>query len=287
MQPTYATSASQLLLFHTGVSVNMDYENGGSGAQTDGVYPSSEDSFVRFFKYSDNIYNINRDNLGDMEFKNIIKEQLENNKPILYTGFEPGNDGHAWNVDGYQGNNLHCNWGWGGWNNGYYSTSSMMGLTEEQSALINIIPDIYTSPVALFEYDVSDNTVIFIDLSSIINESEIESWNWDFGDETSMSNTSSYAEHTYSSSGEFSVSLTVTNIYGETGEPHTEIITIGDNILLGDVNNDGILNVLDIVSIINMVLADEYSTAADVNEDGIVNILDVVLMVNILVGGLP
>jgi len=60
-----------------------------------------------------------------------------------------------------------------------------------------------------------------------------------------------------------------------------------NTIILGDINNDGILNVLDIVAIINMILGNEYSLVADVNADGFVNIVDVVLMVNILVGGLP
>ena len=57
--------------------------------------------------------------------------------------------------------------------------------------------------------------------------------------------------------------------------------------LLGDINGDEILNVLDIVLIINMILINEYSVVADVNEDESVDVLDVVLMVNILVGGLP
>ena len=54
-----------------------------------------------------------------------------------------------------------------------------------------------------------------------------------------------------------------------------------------DVNNDTIVDILDIVLIINMILINEYSIVADVNEDGFVNILDVVIMANILVGGLP
>ena len=41
MAATYATSASQLLLFHAGVSVNMDYDWSGSGAQVVGSYPSA------------------------------------------------------------------------------------------------------------------------------------------------------------------------------------------------------------------------------------------------------
>jgi hypothetical protein len=59
------------------------------------------------------------------------------------------------------------------------------------------------------------------------------------------------------------------------------------NYILGDINEDGILNVLDIVLMVNMILNNEYSIVGDVNEDGSINILDVVLMVNILVGGLP
>jgi hypothetical protein len=59
------------------------------------------------------------------------------------------------------------------------------------------------------------------------------------------------------------------------------------NIILGDINGDEILNVLDIVLMISMILSNEYSVVADVNEDGIVNILDVIIMANILVGGLP
>ena len=56
---------------------------------------------------------------------------------------------------------------------------------------------------------------------------------------------------------------------------------------LGDVNQDGIIDVLDIVSIINMLLNNEYSITADINEDGDVNVLDVVLMVTVIFGGLP
>ena len=38
---------------------------------------------------------------------------------------------------------------------------------------------------------------------------------------------------------------------------------------------------------INMILSDDYSNTSDVNQDGVLNILDIVLMANILIGGLP
>ena len=64
-------------------------------------------------------------------------------------------------------------------------------------------------------------------------------------------------------------------------------VTIPNEVILGDINDDEILDVLDIVLMINMILSNEYNVVADVNEDGSVDILDVIVMVNILVGGLP
>ena len=61
-----------------------------------------------------------------------------------------------------------------------------------------------------------------------------------------------------------------------------------DNSMFGDINNDGIINVLDIVSLVNIILySDEYNSDADVNSDGVVNVLDVVLMVTVILNGLP
>ena len=59
------------------------------------------------------------------------------------------------------------------------------------------------------------------------------------------------------------------------------------DIILGDLNTDGTLNILDIVLTMNMILISDYNIIADVNEDGTLDILDIVIMVNILVGGLP
>jgi len=52
--------------------------------------------------------------------------------------------------------------------------------------------------------------------------------------------------------------------------------------ILGDINNDSILNILDIVSMVNLILDGEYDGCGDVNSDGVLNILDVVTLVNII-----
>ena len=50
--------------------------------------------------------------------------------------------------------------------------------------------------------------------------------------------------------------------------------------MTGDVNEDSLLNILDVVSLINIILSESNeSDCGDVNEDGLLNILDVVLLV--------
>ena len=55
--------------------------------------------------------------------------------------------------------------------------------------------------------------------------------------------------------------------------------------ILGDINQDELINILDIVSLINIILGASTSTdyefwASDLNTDNTVNILDVVILVN-------
>jgi len=57
-----------------------------------------------------------------------------------------------------------------------------------------------------------------------------------------------------------------------------------DATLLGDMNSDGVLNVLDIVSLVNIILYGGENTAGDINQDGNINILDVVILVNLILG---
>jgi len=50
----------------------------------------------------------------------------------------------------------------------------------------------------------------------------------------------------------------------------------------GDINNDGSINVLDVIATVNLILANEYNSSADLNLDSAVDILDIVQLVNII-----
>ena len=54
--------------------------------------------------------------------------------------------------------------------------------------------------------------------------------------------------------------------------------------LLGDVNGDGYINVVDIILVVNYILDDLYITEGDVNEDGVLNILDIVIITTLILG---
>ena len=55
-----------------------------------------------------------------------------------------------------------------------------------------------------------------------------------------------------------------------------------DFTIIGDINSDGIINILDVVQVVNLILINEYDDSGDLNEDGIINILDIVQLVNII-----
>ena len=53
--------------------------------------------------------------------------------------------------------------------------------------------------------------------------------------------------------------------------------------ILGDVNMDSVINILDVIVIINMILGVENENyLADLNEDGSINIQDIILVINVI-----
>ena len=66
------------------------------------------------------------------------------------------------------------------------------------------------------------------------------------------------------------------------------------NGLYGDVNQDDVINVLDVVTVVTSIVSDNWDNfpkddegrnIADMNGDGQVNVLDIVMLVQVIVGG--
>ena len=77
------------------------------------------------------------------------------------------------------------------------------------------------------------------------------------------------------------------NNYIQNNQSLTFSINVSDEIfLLGDVNQDEIINILDVVQLVNIILGNvppgSEIDAGDMNNDGIINVLDIILVVNII-----
>ena len=57
------------------------------------------------------------------------------------------------------------------------------------------------------------------------------------------------------------------------------------NLLIGDVNGDGSIDLLDVSPFVDLLTNGGFQAAADINQDGIVDLLDVAPFVDLLTGG--
>ena len=58
---------------------------------------------------------------------------------------------------------------------------------------------------------------------------------------------------------------------------------VQNNSIFGDITLDGLINVLDIVTLVNIILGqDDFNILGDLNQDGLINVIDVVTLVNLI-----
>ena len=115
--PQYEVDATALLEFHAGVSVDMGYGPNASGAYSYDV----PDALIDYFRYSPNLVLRNMDYYTYDEWENMICDNLNEEMPLYYSSSGP-EGGHAYVLDGYDDFYMfHMNWGWAGFDNGYYA----------------------------------------------------------------------------------------------------------------------------------------------------------------------
>ena len=79
--------------------------------------------------------------------------------------------------------------------------------------------------------------------------------------------------------------LTIERLSATGWVDQVRIVTLSPRLLLGDVNCDGEVNLLDVAPFVDLLTAGTYSIKADINQDGSVNLLDVAPFVELLTGG--
>lgn len=130
--PNQLTSSNNdvaTLMYHCGVSVDMGYSPSGSYAwvisESSPIENCSEYAFKNYFDYSQSSVGRQRSNYTESTWIQMLKDELDNQRPIMYEGHGSGG-GHAFVCDGYDaGNFFHFNWGWGGVYDGYFKINSL------------------------------------------------------------------------------------------------------------------------------------------------------------------
>lgn len=128
MKDTYTSwstngQAVATLMFDAGCAVHMQYASDGSGAYTN----DAATAFVKNFGYDSLSVNyLTRLYYSDEEWMDIIDNEISNRRPILYSGVDATSGGHAFVIDGIDGNGyVHVNWGWDGTANGVYDIADL------------------------------------------------------------------------------------------------------------------------------------------------------------------
>ena len=132
------------LMKYIGAGVNMDYDlgaNGGSGATDDDLHKA----LINYFQYP-GARQIDRPQLTDAAFQRILHEEIDANRPMIYTSVSGG---HAFVCDGYGPEDYyHFNMGWGGLDNGYYPIDAIL-IADEGGAGASTTTDNYSGGITL------------------------------------------------------------------------------------------------------------------------------------------
>lgn len=148
-------NAVATLMYHCGVSVEMNYGWQGSGINDITLVVQA---LKNYFRYDASTHLVEKSNYSsDAAWINMLKNELNNGRPVFYVGFGSGG-GHAFVCDGYNNSNyFHFNWGWSGSCDGYYSVNNLTpgsggtgagsgSYTNSQQAVIGIQPSTNSGP---------------------------------------------------------------------------------------------------------------------------------------------
>lgn len=164
------------LLHDAGVSVNMTYSDSASGAYTSRV-PYALTNVFNYKTYSEKY----RKNYQS-QWLNLLKENLQKNYPILYSGVRLKDNGstagHLFVIDGYNSTDaFHINYGWGH-SNGYYMLDTIKNVPYtkyylNQTAILNIHPNYSScSPIELSQNDIKNTKFIIQNTGGITIENK-------------------------------------------------------------------------------------------------------------------
>lgn len=214
-QANDAAKAVALLMYHCGVSVDMNFGPDGSGAYSKDV----ETAFRSYFGYCGAKYR-EKSKYDDDTWIAMLKAELDNAHPVYYSG-SSGSGGHAFVFDGYDANDFfHINLGWSGSGNDYYSIYDVASYNQQQAAVMNIVP---------MDIRADENGIVYV---SVDGEGNGTSW-------SNATNKLEYATY-LSNDGETKIWVKSGTYYGDDTDPENAFsITASNKVYGGFSGNEG------------------------------------------------
>lgn len=172
----YAASVDAVsrLCLMCGMMTQMNWGLGSSGADAGNLVEPLKNIFgwktaeyIDSYKYT------------PAQWRELLKNELRNGRPVLYTGYTQNIDGHAFVVDGFDENDrFHVNWGYGGnYDNHYYDITELCAFANpDDTTPLDIMQGFFCNQQALIlSPDEIDLTLVADSLHRTGQEIQIES----------------------------------------------------------------------------------------------------------------
>ena len=245
-----ANSEVARLMYHCGVSINMNYGPDGSGAWATydpqyAKYANVHLALIDYFKYDNtSIASIFKKNFTDQSWIDKLKTEINQARVIVYCGNDgTGKSGHCFLLDGYDLNDFfHIDWGWSGAYNGYFTLSNLVpsgtgtgggsgNYSSNQEAVIGIRPIVSQSPVAALSASSSSTSVGQVIRLNDESSNYPNAWSWSISPNNATfvngtTSTSKFPEVSFSIPGKYTVTLTATNSKGSNTVTKTTFIIV-------------------------------------------------------------
>ncbi|HOY30645.1 MAG TPA: C10 family peptidase [Bacteroidales bacterium] len=150
--------AISTLIYHCGVSVNMNYTPLSSGAGSGDV----PEAMISHFNYSNRMKYLQKGEFTNEVWNEMLIDNLQMELPVYYSGSGSAG-GHAFVCDGVKDSSFfHFNWGWSGSGNGYFYLSNLNSgngnFSSSQAAVMNIAPYFYPYCLGKKEFNAKQKT---------------------------------------------------------------------------------------------------------------------------------
>ena len=155
-------SAVATLMRDCGYAVHMHYTPDESGASV------SAGTMREYFHYSPMATDRYVENYSEERWHDYIRRDLLAKRPVMYNG-QSTESGHEFILDGFDTEGYyHVNWGWGGYQDGWFILTDLNGYNTDQWMINNLMPD-YGKDNS-FSYSLSSDGVLTISGTGMMPE---------------------------------------------------------------------------------------------------------------------